>query len=123
MVDNLLANAVTHTPAGAAVAITVTAAEGWVVLTVHDEGPGIDPADLPRIFEAFFRADPSRARSSGGAGLGLAIVAAIVAAHGGTVRAVAGRGATFEVRIPEHGWTIGNGHPEDGHGDGRAPGI
>ena len=114
VVDNLLGNALVHTPAGAAVGITVTDEDGWAVLTVHDEGPGIDPADLPRIFEPFFRADPSRARSSGGAGLGLAIVAAIVTGHGGTVRAVGGRGATFEVRLPEQGWTMGNGHPPEG---------
>jgi two-component system OmpR family sensor kinase len=123
VVDNLLGNAVVHTPAGAAVGITVAADDGWAVVTVHDEGPGIDPADIPRIFEPFFRADPSRARSSGGAGLGLAIVAAIVAAHGGMVRAVAGRGATFEVRLPEHGWAIGNGHPDDGDGGEPVPGA
>jgi two-component system OmpR family sensor kinase len=120
VVDNLLVNAVIHTPADASVGIKLAGEDGWAVLTVHDEGPGIDPADAARIFEPFFRADPSRARSSGGAGLGLAIVAAIVGAHGGTVRAVAGQGATFEVRIPEHRGEAGNGHAA---GDHRAQGA
>jgi two-component system OmpR family sensor kinase len=102
VVDNLLANAVLHTPPAAAVEVTVAEADRSVVLTVHDDGPGIDPAESSRIFEPFFRSDPSRARTSGGAGLGLAIVAAIVGAHGGSVAVLPGRGATFEVRIPKH---------------------
>ena len=118
VVDNLLVNAVIHTPADAPVGITLAGEDGWAVLTVHDEGPGIDAADAVRIFEPFFRADPSRSRSSGGAGLGLAIVAAIVGAHGGTVRAVAGHGATFEVRIPEHRPEAGNGHVGGEHREG-----
>jgi len=100
VVDNLLANAVAHTPEGAAIEVRVTPEGGWALLRVHDHGPGIDPADAARIFEPFFRSDPSRDRASGGAGLGLAIVAAIVGAHGGEVTAVPGDGATFEVRIP-----------------------
>ena len=100
VLDNLLVNAVTHTPVDAAVEIRVGAEDGTAVLTVHDEGPGIDPADAARIFEPFYRSDPSRARSSGGSGLGLAIVATIVDAHQGTVAVVPGEGATFEVRLP-----------------------
>lgn len=102
VVDNLLVNALIHTPVGTAVRITVAGGDQWAVLTVQDEGPGIDPALASRIFEPFFRTDPSRSRTSGGAGLGLAIVAAIVEAHGGTVRveSAPGQGATFEVRIP-----------------------
>jgi two-component system OmpR family sensor kinase len=99
--DNLVVNAVRHTPAGSVVQITVADTGDLGTVTVHDNGPGIDPADVPRIFEPFFRSDPSRARSSGGAGLGLAIVAAIVEAHGGTVAVLPGEGATFEVRIPK----------------------
>ena len=102
VVDNLLVNALLHTPEGAAIEVTVSAEGEWASLTVHDEGSGIDPADVERIFQPFYRSDPSRARTSGGAGLGLAIVAAIVAAHGGTVRALPGPGATFEVRLPMH---------------------
>ncbi len=112
VLDNLARNAVSHTPIGTAIGITVAAettpdgANGragdpaWAVVIVHDDGPGIDPDDAPRIFEAFYRSDPSRSRTSGGAGLGLAIVAAIVEAHGGTVALLPGPGATFEVRLP-----------------------
>jgi two-component system OmpR family sensor kinase len=101
VVDNLLVNAVRHTPGGTAIEVTLTQDADWAVLTVHDEGPGIDPADAGRIFQPFYRSDPSRARTSGGAGLGLAIVAAIVGSHGGTVVVRPGRGATFEVRLPK----------------------
>jgi two-component system OmpR family sensor kinase len=102
VVDNLAVNAVSHTPDGASVQIQVIDDGAWVVLRVHDDGPGIDPVDVPRIFEPFYRSDPSRSRSSGGAGLGLAIVAAIVQAHQGTVAVQPGPGATFEVRLPKH---------------------
>jgi len=99
VVDNLVGNAVTHTPAGTVIEVSVATDDRGAVLTVHDDGPGIRPEDLDRIFEPFFRADPSRARSTGGAGLGLAIVSAIVTAHGGTVAIVPGEGTTFEVRM------------------------
>ncbi len=104
VVDNLAVNAIRHTPDGAGVVISVGDDGPLAVLTVHDEGPGIDPRDAARIFEPFYRSDPSRSRSSGGAGLGLAIVAAIVQAHEGTVVLVPGppgSGATFEVRLPK----------------------
>ena len=108
VIDNLAGNAVSHTPAGTAIEIRIAESQSerpskggdWAVVTVHDDGPGIDRLDAPRIFEAFYRSDPSRSRSSGGAGLGLAIVAAIVQAHGGMVDLVPGPGATFEVRLP-----------------------
>jgi two-component system, OmpR family, sensor kinase len=108
VVDNLAGNAVGHTPPGTAVEIRVaadaarsaTGGPAGAVITVHDDGPGIDPVEAPRVFEAFYRSDPSRSRSSGGAGLGLAIVAAIVEAHGGSVALLPGPGATFEVRLP-----------------------
>jgi two-component system, OmpR family, sensor kinase len=99
VVDNLVGNAIAHTPAGTAIDVTVRHEDTEAVLRVHDDGSGIDSADLSRIFEPFFRSDPSRARATGGGGLGLAIVASIVAAHGGTVAVVPGGGATFEVRI------------------------
>jgi two-component system, OmpR family, sensor kinase len=102
VVDNLVVNAVNHTPDEAAIEMQVIDDGAWVVLRVHDDGPGIDPVDAPRIFEPFYRSDPSRSRSSGGAGLGLAIVAAIVQAHQGTVAVQPGPGATFEVRLPKH---------------------
>ena len=70
-------------------------------IVVEDSGPGIPPDELERVFERFFRADPSRSRASGGVGLGLSIVAAVADAHGGsaTVRSGAG-GAAFEITLP-----------------------
>jgi len=99
---NLVANALGHTPAGTPVLVRATLRDGRAVLEVADQGPGLGPADAARVFEPFFRADPSRSRSSGGAGLGLAIVAAIAAAHGGTASldTAPGAGATFRVAIP-----------------------
>ncbi len=72
------------------------------VITVADNGPGMDPEEAEHVFERFYRSDPSRSRTHGGAGLGLSIVSAIVAAHGGTVSAqgAAGAGTTFIVRLP-----------------------
>jgi two-component system OmpR family sensor kinase len=101
VVDNLLVNAIRHTPNTAAVEVRVRLDGADAVVSVSDDGPGIDPSVAARIFEPFYRADPSRARTTGGAGLGLAIVAAIVDAHGGRVTLVGGDpGATFEVRLP-----------------------
>jgi len=71
-------------------------------MSVTDHGRGLRPEERERIFEPFFRADPSRSRDSGGAGLGLSIVNAVVTAHGGQVRVkeTSGGGATFEVELP-----------------------
>ena len=102
---NLLGNALAHTPAGTAIVVRAVLRDGRGVLEVADEGPGLGQVEAARVFEPFFRADPSRSRTSGGAGLGLAIVAAIVAAHGGTVSldTAPGAGATFRVAIPAAG--------------------
>jgi two-component system OmpR family sensor kinase len=102
VLDNLLSNVRAHTPPGTAATITISRVDGDAVCQVADDGPGISADDAARLFERFFRADPSRSRASGGAGLGLSIVAAIVAAHGGTVAAApgAGGGAVFTVRLP-----------------------
>jgi two-component system OmpR family sensor kinase len=100
VVDNLLVNAVLHTPDTAAIDVGVHLDRDEAILSVHDNGPGIDPAVASRIFEPFFRSDPSRTRATGGAGLGLAIVSAIVEAHGGRVTLLEGEGTTFEVRVP-----------------------
>src|SRR6266540_1333256 len=111
-VDNLLDNARVHTPASSRVQVTLGPDDAsGVLLTVADEGPGLSSEVVTRAFERFYRGDPSRSRSMGGAGLGLSIVAAIVEAHGGTVavRSEGGAGATFEVRLPVSGGTV----PED----------
>jgi two-component system OmpR family sensor kinase len=101
--DNLLANVRAHTPPGTETTITIIQDGDAAVCTVADDGPGIPADTANRLFERFYRVDPSRSRSSGGAGLGLSIVAAIVAAHGGTVTAAPtneGKGSAFTVRIP-----------------------
>jgi two-component system OmpR family sensor kinase len=106
VVSNLVSNALIHTPPGTDVTVRVgtTDDEGgrWVVLEVADSGPGLAVADAERVFERFYRADPSRTRASGGSGLGLSIVAALVAAHNGTVTVdtAPGTGTTFRVRLP-----------------------
>lgn len=102
VVGNLLSNAVRHTPAEAQIRVTLTAADGRAAVAVADDGPGLEPDVAARVFEPFFRADESRARETGGAGLGLAIVAAIVEAHHGAVRldTAPGAGATFTVTLP-----------------------
>ncbi len=102
VLGNLLANAYTHTPEGTHVRLSVAAEGPFAVLAVGDNGPGMRPEDAARVFERFFRADPSRVRSSGGSGLGLSIVAALVAAHGGSVEVDSkeGVGTTFTVRLP-----------------------
>ncbi|HET9322681.1 MAG TPA: HAMP domain-containing sensor histidine kinase [Gaiellaceae bacterium] len=102
VMDNLLGNVRAHTPAGAPVDVRVTRSNGNAVVAVVDSGPGLRDGDAARVFERFYRADESRSRSSGGAGLGLSIVAAVSEAHGGAVTASSapGGGATFEVSIP-----------------------
>jgi len=104
-VDNLLDNVRVHTPASSPVRVTVGREDDAVLLTVADQGPGLQSEVANRAFERFYRGDPSRSRSMGGAGLGLAIVAASVEAHGGTVtvRSEEGAGAAFEVRFPRVG--------------------
>lgn len=102
VVANLLANVRAHTPPSAATHVSVFARDGHGYLQVVDEGPGLSPDATDRVFERFFREDPSRARASGGTGLGLAIVAAIAEAHGGRVWAESppGQGARFVVQLP-----------------------
>ena len=99
---NLLENAANYSPEGGRIDVAARAAAGVVELTVADRGPGIPPADLPRIFERFYRVDRSRSRDPGGTGLGLSIVRHLVELHGGTVSAANrdGGGAVFTVRLP-----------------------
>ena len=102
VMDNLLANVRTHTPPGTPATISVTAEDGSAVVEVADDGPGLDGPQAARVFERFYRADPSRARDRGGSGLGLSIVESIVAAHGGEVSAAGrpGDGCTFRITLP-----------------------
>ncbi|MGW0909170.1 sensor histidine kinase [Streptomyces sp. NPDC002853] len=101
VVVNLLANARTHTPPGTKVTARVRWAGPGVCLEVEDNGPGISPALLPHVFERFARGDASRSRNAGSTGLGLALVQAIAAAHGGTVTVDSVPGRTvFTVSLP-----------------------
>ena len=102
-VANLLANARTHTPAGTPITVTVENRESEVAITVADKGPGLSQADQEKIFERFYRADSSRARTNGeGSGLGLSIVDAVMKAHGGSVTVISelGQGAAFTLHFP-----------------------
>jgi two-component system OmpR family sensor kinase len=99
---NLVQNALVHTPAGSPIEVRVARDGARAVLAVRDEGPGIAPEHAARIFDRFYRADPSRTRESGGTGLGLAIVASIAEVHGGRARVETelGAGSTFLVEFP-----------------------
>jgi two-component system OmpR family sensor kinase len=99
---NLLANACQHTPPGTPVEVRLGDDGGAAVVDVVDHGPGLPADQADRVFERFYRADPSRARAGGGSGLGLSIVAAITEAHGGTVSvdSTPGEGARFRVALP-----------------------
>jgi two-component system, OmpR family, sensor kinase len=109
---NLLQNANRHTPPGTPVHVQVLDGDDEAVIEVADEGPGMPSDDANRVFERFWRSDPSRTRASGGAGLGLAIVAAIADAHGGRaeVQSTAGQGATFRVHLPHTAPTAADPH-------------
>ena len=97
MLANLVGNAIQHTPAGGSVTIEARTTGVEVRVEVCDTGEGIPAADLPHVFERFYRGEKSRSRATGGAGLGLAIAKGIVEAHHGRIWAenVAGRGACF----------------------------
>jgi two-component system phosphate regulon sensor histidine kinase PhoR len=99
---NLLDNAINYSNAGGEVALAATRHNNHVVISVADQGTGISSADLPRIFERFYRADKARSREVGGTGLGLAIVKHIAELHGGRVEAQSqlGRGTTVRVLLP-----------------------
>ena len=103
IVGNLLENALLHTPEGGGVAVTAApAAGGGVIVAIRDSGPGIPAAALPYIFDRFYRVDPSRARASGGVGLGLTIARQLARAHGGDLagESPAGAGTVFTLTLP-----------------------
>ena len=97
--QNLAANALRHTPDGGHIRLTAKRHADAVVLTIHDNGPGIPSEHLPLIFDRFYKADLSR-KAAGGSGLGLSIVKAIVELHGGRISVRNDNGAVFEVRLP-----------------------
>ena len=101
-ISNLLSNAINHTPRGGCVNVRIDHAEnGGIQLSMENQGEGIAAEHLPRIFDRFYRVDPSRQRSTDGAGLGLAITKSIVAAHKGTVHAFSEGGLTrFQIVFP-----------------------
>jgi two-component system OmpR family sensor kinase len=102
-IANLLANARTHTPSGTAITISLKQLEDETTISVADKGPGLSPADQEKIFERFYRADTSRARTKGeGSGLGLSIVDAVMKSHGGSVSVLSelGQGCEFTLHFP-----------------------
>jgi two-component system sensor histidine kinase SenX3 len=127
-VANLVANAVAYSDQGSKVLVTTKAVDGFVEVSVVDQGIGIPEDEIERIFERFYRVDPARHRSTGGTGLGLSIVKHVAATHGGDVRvwSVEGQGSTFTLSLPQHPAyddpvpaagplvaTASAGHPED----------
>ena len=102
VLNNLVSNALRHTPAGGSVTVRAYPQRGNVVVEVADTGEGIPPEDVPHLFEQFFRGEKSRSRATGGSGLGLAIAKAIVEAHGGQiyVESTVGQGTRFAFALP-----------------------
>jgi two-component system, OmpR family, sensor histidine kinase SenX3 len=102
---NLVDNAIAYSPAGTRVAVGTRRRDGYVEISVSDQGIGVAERDLERVFERFYRSDPARSRATGGTGLGLAIVKHIATNHGGgvSVWSVEGSGSTFTLRLPAAG--------------------
>jgi two-component system OmpR family sensor kinase/two-component system sensor histidine kinase BaeS len=102
VLSNLLGNAIRHTPSGGTVVVEASRSAQGVRVEIHDTGEGISAEDLPHIFERFYRGEKSRSRSTGGAGLGLAIAKGIVEAHGGRigVESAIGQGTCFFFVLP-----------------------
>jgi two-component system, OmpR family, phosphate regulon sensor histidine kinase PhoR len=100
---NLLDNAIKYTQAGGQIRVTARPADGEAEVCVADNGPGIAPEHLARIFERFYRVDKARSRELGGTGLGLSIAKHIVQAHGGRVLAESesGKGSRFHFTLPK----------------------
>ncbi len=103
VLGNLLDNAIEHTSKGGEITVSASEQEKMVAVSVIDNGEGIPPEDLPLIFERFYRVDKSRARTTGGSGLGLTIAKRLVEAHGGTITATSevGKGSYFSFTLPK----------------------
>lgn len=100
--SNLLSNAIRHTPSGGTVCVTLGRAQDRTTVSVVNPGRRIPPDELPKIFDRFYRVDPSRQRGGEGAGLGLAIVKSIVDAHGGQISVTSSEQATrFQIILPD----------------------
>ena len=102
---NLLTNALRHTPPGGIVNVSARQRDDQLEIAVADNGEGIAPEHIDRVFERFYRIDPARSRASGGTGIGLAIVRAIAEAHGGSVTAISpgtGSGTIVTLLLPIH---------------------
>ena len=101
-IENLVANALRHTPSGGTITLSATKADGVVTVSVSDSGGGIAPEHLPHVFERFYKVDAARAAESTGSGLGLSITKAIIERHGGTIRVTSQPGrTTFTVLLPQ----------------------
>jgi signal transduction histidine kinase len=102
IISNLVENALTHTPNNGQIEVEISGGDDGIKILVSDSGIGISEADQPRVFDQFYRADQSRNRATGGAGLGLTIVKRLVDAHGGSISVSSeyGEGTTFKILIP-----------------------
>jgi len=100
--NNLISNALRHTPSGGEIKVEARRTSSGVEVTVSDTGEGIHPQDIPHIFERFYRGEKSRNRGTGGAGLGLAIARSIIQAHRGDIQVESelGKGTRFTFHIP-----------------------
>jgi two-component system sensor histidine kinase BaeS len=101
-IENLVGNALRHTPSGGTITLSATQADGMATLSVSDTGGGISPEHLPHVFERFYKVDAARAAESTGSGLGLSITKAIIARHGGTIDVTSEPGRTvFTIVLPQ----------------------
>jgi signal transduction histidine kinase len=102
-INNLVGNAIRHTPAGGSVTLCAESIESMIIVSVRDTGEGILPDDLPHVFERFYRGEKSRTRTAGGSGLGLAIAKGIVEAHRGKiwVESKPGQETIFTFSLPK----------------------
>ncbi len=114
-VSNLVANAVHYSEPDSTVLVTSKGIDGFVEISVVDQGIGIPRVEIDRIFERFYRVDPARHRSTGGTGLGLSIVKHVAATHGGDVRvwSVEGQGSTFTLTLPRSETPPTQDHPDE----------